>query len=111
MTNGNLTAPKSTTINGEVLDNGVYNYGGEFPIASQYYANFWVDVAFSPSASSSASVKPAAVAAPTSGSAAVAIGRVGLHHHHGRIGHARRGDGHSARIKGNLIIDRTATAR
>ena len=77
VTNGNLTAPQSTTINGEVLDNGVYNYGGEFPIASQYYANFWVDVAFSPSASSSASVKTAAVAASTSGSAAVAIGQSG----------------------------------
>ena len=77
VTNGNLTAPQSTTINGKVLDNGVYNYGGEFPIASQYYANFWVDVAFSPSAGSSASVKTAAVAASTSGSAAVAIGQSG----------------------------------
>jgi fibronectin type 3 domain-containing protein len=77
VTNGNLTAPQSTTINGKVLDNGVYNYGGEFPGVSQYYANFWVDVAFSLSAGSSASGKTAAVAAPRSGPAAVAIGLSG----------------------------------
>jgi len=77
VTNGNLTAPAYTTINNQVLDNGVYNYGGYFPVASEYSANFWVDVAFSPSAGSSASVKTAAVAASTSGSAAVAIGESG----------------------------------
>ena len=49
VTNGNLTAPSYTDINGTILDNGVYNYGGDFPIASQYYANFWVDLVFSPS--------------------------------------------------------------
>ncbi len=49
MTNGNLTAPSDTDINGTILDNGVYNYGGDFPIASQYSANFWVDLVFSPS--------------------------------------------------------------
>jgi Domain of unknown function (DUF4082) len=70
VTNGNLTAPASTTINNQVLDNGVYNYGGEFPNSSQYSANFWVDVAFSPSGSSSPSVK-------TGRSAAVAIGPSG----------------------------------
>ncbi len=77
VTNGNLTAPQSTTINGVVRDNGVYNYGGDFPIASQYWANFWVDVAFSPSTGSSASVKTAPVAASTSGPAAVAMGQSG----------------------------------
>jgi hypothetical protein len=77
VTNGNLTAPASTDINNTVLDNGVYNYGGDFPLASQYYANFWVDVVFSPSATSSVTVKTAAVAAATSGSAAVAIGLSG----------------------------------
>jgi hypothetical protein len=70
VTKGNLTAPAYTTINNQVLDNGVYNYGGEFPNSSQYSANFWVDVAFSPSGSSSPSVK-------TGGSAAVAIGPSG----------------------------------
>ena len=45
-----------------MLDNGVYNYGGYFPVASEYQANFWVDVVFSPSAGSSASVKTAAAA-------------------------------------------------
>jgi hypothetical protein len=52
--NGNLMAPSSTDINNQVLDNGVYNYGGEFPIDSQYSANFWTDVVFSPATSSSA---------------------------------------------------------
>ena len=28
VTNGNLTAPSYTDINGTILDNGVYNYGG-----------------------------------------------------------------------------------
>ena len=55
VTKGNLTAPASTTINNRVLDNGVYNYGGDFPIASQSYANFWADVAFAPSSPSSIS--------------------------------------------------------
>ena len=77
VTNGNLTAPQSSPINGGILDNGVYNYGDEFPLASQYYANFWVDVAFSPSAGSSASVKKASVATSTSGSAAIAMGQTG----------------------------------
>ena len=77
VTNGNLTAPASTTINNVVLDNGVYNYGGMFPSVSQYTANFWVDVAFAPSAGSSASVKKAGVAAPTRGLAALAIGQSG----------------------------------
>jgi hypothetical protein len=77
VTNGNLTAPASTDIGGTVLDNGVYNYGGYFPVASQYQANFWVDVVFSPSAGSNASAKTAAVAASTSGSGAVAIGQSG----------------------------------
>ena len=111
MTNGNLTAPQSTTINGKVLDNGVYNYGGDFPIASQYYANFWVDVAFSPSASSSAERQDGGrrrLDEP--------IGRggdrtVGLHHHLGRIGYARRADGRRAGIAGDLVIDGTATVR
>jgi hypothetical protein len=49
VTSGNLTAPSYTDINGTILDNGVYNYGGDFPIASQYSANFWVDLVFSPS--------------------------------------------------------------
>jgi hypothetical protein len=49
VTNGNLTAPAYTDISGTILDNGVYNYAGEFPLASQYSANFWVDLAFSPS--------------------------------------------------------------
>jgi Domain of unknown function (DUF4082) len=74
VTKGNLTAPASTDINNQVLDNGVYNYGGEFPNSSQYYANFWVDVVFSPSASPSASVKTAAIANSASASAAEAIG-------------------------------------
>jgi hypothetical protein len=75
VTHGNLTAPAYTTINNQVLDNGVYNYGGYFPVASQDWANFWVDVTFSPSAGSSASVKTPPVAVSTSGSAAVAIGQ------------------------------------
>ncbi len=49
VTKGNLTAPSDTDINGTILDNGVYNYGGRFPDASQYSANFWVDLVFSPS--------------------------------------------------------------
>jgi hypothetical protein len=77
VTKGNLNAPASTTINNQVLDNGVYNYGGLAPNSSQYSANFWVDVVFSPSTSSSASVKTAAVARSTSGSAAAAIGLSG----------------------------------
>jgi hypothetical protein len=77
VTNGNLTAPQSPKINGVVRDNGVYNYGGDFPLASQYYANFWVDVVFSPSANPSTAVKTADLAASTSGSAAVAIGPSG----------------------------------
>jgi hypothetical protein len=77
VTNGDLTAPESTDIGGTVLDNGVYNYGGYFPVASQYQANFWVDVVFSRGAGSSASVKTAAVAGSTSGSAAMAIGQSG----------------------------------
>ncbi len=77
VTNGNLTAPSSTDIGGKVLDNGVYNYGGEFPIASQYEANFWVDLAFSPTTSSSAGARTGAVAASTSGSAATATGQSG----------------------------------
>ena len=77
VTNGNLTAPAYTDINNNVLDNGVYDYGGDFPVASQYYANFWVDVVFSPSVNSSVTVKTSAVAAATSGSAAVAIGPSG----------------------------------
>ena len=61
VTNGNLTAPRSTKINGVVLDNGVYNYGGDFPNSSQYYANFWVDLVFSPTNSPNARTKTAAV--------------------------------------------------
>ena len=74
VTHGNLTAPAYTDINNQVLDNGVYNYGGYFPDASEYSANFWVDVAFAPS---SASVKTAAGAASTSGSATSAIRQSG----------------------------------
>jgi hypothetical protein len=59
VTNGNLTAPSYTDINNVILDNGVYNYGGDFPIASQYYANFWVDLRFS--TSSSTTSKPTQV--------------------------------------------------
>jgi hypothetical protein len=74
VTNGNLTAPSSTDINGTILDNGVYNYGGDFPIASQYSANFWVDLVFSPSSgdaipavslSAKQPVQPAAIVALT----------------------------------------------
>jgi hypothetical protein len=74
VTNGNLTAPSSTDINNQVLDNGVYNYGEECPNSSQYYANFWVDVVFSPSSSN---LKTAAVAASPNGSATMATGRSG----------------------------------
>jgi hypothetical protein len=77
VTHGNLTAPAYTTINNQVLDNGVYNYGGLFPVASQYTANFWVDVAFSPSAGSSVRVNSAAVAASTKGLAPFSIGQSG----------------------------------
>jgi len=65
VTNGNLTAPSYTDINGTILDNGVYNYGGEFPLASQYSANFWVDVAFSPSSSGSEIAKVSSPASPS----------------------------------------------
>jgi hypothetical protein len=75
--NANLTAPAYTTIHNQVLDNGVYNYGGYFPVASQYGANFWVDVSFSPSAGSNAIVKSGAIPAPTGGSAGVGIGQSG----------------------------------
>jgi hypothetical protein len=62
VTNGNLTAPAYTDINNVVLDNGVYNYGGDFPTASQYSANFWVDLVFSPTSSNGS--KPAHVLSP-----------------------------------------------
>ena len=74
VTNGNLTAPSSTDINGTILDNGVYNYGGRFPNSSQYSANFWVDLVFSPSTASAIPavsrpanqpVQPAAIVALT----------------------------------------------
>ena len=74
VTNGNLTAPSDTDINGTILDNGVYNYGGDFPNSSQYSANFWVDLLFSPSSgdaipavspSAKQPVQPAAIVALT----------------------------------------------
>ena len=77
VTNGNLTAPAYTDIGGTVLGNGVYNYGGDFPVASQYQANFWVDVVFSPSSGSIPSFKTAAVAGSAGGSGAAAIGQSG----------------------------------
>jgi hypothetical protein len=73
VTNGNLTAPASTNINGTILDNGVYNYGGEFPLASQYSANFWVDLTFSPSPGPNIAVG----GGPGNGRAMVAIGQPG----------------------------------
>ena len=73
VTNGNLTAPAYTDINNTILDNGVYNYGGEFPIASQYWANFWVDLTFSPSSGPDIAV----AAGPENGRAMVAIGQSG----------------------------------
>ena len=61
VTNGNLTAPQSTTINGKVLDNGVYNYGGDSRSRVEYYANFWVDLVFLPGSGNAipATVAPA----------------------------------------------------
>jgi subtilase family serine protease len=71
VTNGNLTAPASTDINGQVLDNGVYNYGGGFPNSSQYNANFWVDVVFTPASPGGASPAVSPPAKPTVQPAAI----------------------------------------
>ncbi len=111
VTNGNLTAPQSSPINGGILDNGVYNYGGEFPLASQYYANFWVDVAFSPSGSSSGQRQDGGRRRPDAGIGRGGARTVGLHQHHGGIGHTRRADGRRAGIPGNLVLDGMATIR
>ncbi len=67
VTNGNLTAPQSTTINGVTLDNGVYNYGGLFPNASKNSANFWVDLVFTPTTGAAVGVKTSSPTAPRNG--------------------------------------------
>ena len=81
VTNGNLSAPQSTTINGVTLDNGVYNYGGLFPNTSQYAANFWVDLVFTPTTTGAAvGVNTPSPSAPRNGrygSARVGSGAVG----------------------------------
>lgn len=45
-TNGVLTAPASSAVGG----NGVYGYGNSFPSSSYQSSNYYVDVAFSPTA-------------------------------------------------------------
>ncbi len=68
VTNGNLSAPTSTDLNGKLLENGVYNYGGQFPVASQNSANFWVDLVFSPTTTGAAvGVKTSSPTAPRNG--------------------------------------------
>jgi subtilase family serine protease len=73
VTNGNLTAPSSTDINGTILDNGVYNYGGDFPIASQSSANFWTDLMFSPGSGDAIPATPAPAKQPVQTAAIVAL--------------------------------------
>jgi hypothetical protein len=73
VTNGNLTAPSYTDINGTTLDNGVYNYGGDFPIASQYYANFWVDLVFLPGSGQAIPATPAPAKHPVQPAAIVGL--------------------------------------
>jgi hypothetical protein len=73
VTNGNLTAPSYTDINGTIRDNGVYNYGGDFPIASQYYANFWVDLAFLPGSGEAIPATAAPAKQPVQPAAIVAL--------------------------------------
>ncbi len=46
MTNGPLTAPASSAIGG----NGIYNYGNVFPSSVYQDSNYYVDVAFAPTA-------------------------------------------------------------
>ena len=98
VTNGNLTAPSSTDINGTILDNGVYNYGGDFPIASQYYANFWVDLVFTPSSGDAIPavshpakqpVQPAAIVTLTA-QPIERLGHLATGSHAGRAGVLRR---------------------
>jgi hypothetical protein len=73
VTNGNLTAPSYTDINGTILDNGVYNYGGDFPNSSQYSANFWVDLVFSPSSGDAIPAVSLSAKQPVQAAAIVAL--------------------------------------
>jgi hypothetical protein len=72
VTNGPLTAPSNSAAGG----NGVYQNSGDFPNVSGTGMNFWVDVAFSPS--STTSVKPSTVGVSTPAPHPTATGSSGV---------------------------------
>ena len=91
VTNGPLQALSNSSAGG----NGVYQYAGDFPNVSGSGMNFWVDVAFSPS--STTSVKPSSVVTSTGGVEFDGDRTIGLLRHPGRRGHAVGADRASCR--------------